>query len=155
LECRTPLVVPPLIEPAGHRPLQAVDIGFQSRVPDDLPPPPQPVLQVYFILKGATGYLRQASNWTASLQTRYKSQLVDELAQLQQDKTCKFTYNVKLQLINPPDLVLSKAISTCIQYYYSKLYMKHPCWCINHKNLKIYLNNQHTFTHMNDSLSGD
>ena len=49
-ECRTPLVVPPLIEPAGHRPLQAVDLGFQSGVPGDLPPPPQPVLQAYFVL---------------------------------------------------------------------------------------------------------
>ena len=49
-ECRTPLVVSPLIEPAGHRPLQAVDLGFQSGVPADMPPPPQPVLQAYFVL---------------------------------------------------------------------------------------------------------
>jgi hypothetical protein len=48
-ECRTPLVVHPFIEPAGHSPLQAVDLGFQSGVPGDLPPPPQPVLQAYFI----------------------------------------------------------------------------------------------------------
>jgi hypothetical protein len=49
-ECSTPLVVPPLIEPACHRTLQAVDLGFQSGVSGDLPPPPQPILQAYFIL---------------------------------------------------------------------------------------------------------
>jgi hypothetical protein len=49
-ECRTPLFDPPLIEPAGHIPLQAVDLGFQSGFPVDLPQPPQPVLQAYFIL---------------------------------------------------------------------------------------------------------
>jgi len=49
-ECCTPLVVPPLVEPAGHRPLQAVDLSFQSGVPGDLPPPPQPVLPAYLIL---------------------------------------------------------------------------------------------------------
>ena len=49
-ECHNPLVVPPLIEPAGHRPLQAVDLGFQSGVPGDLPTLPQTVLQAYFIL---------------------------------------------------------------------------------------------------------
>jgi hypothetical protein len=43
-ECSTSLVVPPLIEPAGHRPQQSVDLGFQSGVPGDLQPPPQPVL---------------------------------------------------------------------------------------------------------------
>jgi len=44
------MVDPPLIEPAGHRPLQAVDLGFQSGVPGDLQLPPQPVLQAYLIL---------------------------------------------------------------------------------------------------------
>jgi hypothetical protein len=48
--CRSSLVIPQLIEPAGHRPLQAVDFGFQSGVPSDLPPPPQPVLQAYLVL---------------------------------------------------------------------------------------------------------
>jgi hypothetical protein len=48
--CHTPLVFPPLVELAGHRPLQAVDFGFQSGVPDDLLPPPQPVLQAYLAL---------------------------------------------------------------------------------------------------------
>ena len=43
-EYRTPLVVPSLIEPVGHRPLQAVDL------PGDLPTPPQPVLHAYFVL---------------------------------------------------------------------------------------------------------
>ena len=49
-EHRATLVIPPLVKPASHRPLQAVDLGFQSGVPGDLPIPPQPVLQVYFIL---------------------------------------------------------------------------------------------------------
>jgi hypothetical protein len=40
-EGSTPLVVPPLVEPAGHRPLQSVDLGFQSGVPCDLPLPPE------------------------------------------------------------------------------------------------------------------
>jgi hypothetical protein len=49
-ECRTPLVVPPLVEPVDHTPLQAVDLGFQSGVPGDLPSSSQPVLQAYFTL---------------------------------------------------------------------------------------------------------
>ena len=49
-EWSTQLVVPPLIGPAGHRPLQAVVLGFQSDVPCDLSPPPQPVLKAYFVL---------------------------------------------------------------------------------------------------------
>jgi hypothetical protein len=49
-ECSTPLVVPPLVEPTGHRPLQAFDFGFQSGAPGDLPPPPQLVFQAYVIL---------------------------------------------------------------------------------------------------------
>ena len=32
-ECSAPLVVSPLVEPAGHRPLQAVDLSFQSVLP--------------------------------------------------------------------------------------------------------------------------
>jgi len=43
------LPVPPLVEPAGHRPLKAVYLGSQSGIPSHLPPPPQPVLQAYFI----------------------------------------------------------------------------------------------------------
>jgi len=45
-----PLVVFPHVETAGYRPLQSVDLGFQSGVPGDRPLPPQPVLQAYFIL---------------------------------------------------------------------------------------------------------
>ena len=45
-----PLVVPPLVELAGHQPLQAVNLGFQSGVPGNLPLPPQPVLQAYLVL---------------------------------------------------------------------------------------------------------
>jgi len=49
-ECSAPLIVPPLVEPAGHRPLQAVNLGLQSGVPADLPLPPPPVLQVNLVL---------------------------------------------------------------------------------------------------------
>jgi hypothetical protein len=48
--CRTPLIVPPLVELAGYRPLQAVYLGSQTAVPGDLPLSPQPVLQAYLIL---------------------------------------------------------------------------------------------------------
>jgi hypothetical protein len=44
------LFVPPLVQPIGHRPLEAVDLGFQSGVPRDLSKPPQPILPAYFIL---------------------------------------------------------------------------------------------------------
>ena len=54
-ECRTPLVVPPLIEQAGHRPLQAADLRFQSGVHGDLPSSPKPNLQAHFVLN-AGGY---------------------------------------------------------------------------------------------------
>ena len=42
-ECSTPLAVSPLVEPAGHRVLQAFDLGFQSGVPGELPLHSQPV----------------------------------------------------------------------------------------------------------------
>jgi hypothetical protein len=45
-ECSTPLVVSPFVEPTGNRPLQAVDLGFQSGVPGDLPPPPEPIFRL-------------------------------------------------------------------------------------------------------------
>jgi len=51
-ECRTPLVVPPLIQSAGHLPLKAIYLGFQSGVPV-LPLPPQPALQAYPILNAS------------------------------------------------------------------------------------------------------
>jgi hypothetical protein len=44
------LFVNSFVTPAGHRPLEAVNLGFQSGVPGDLPPPPQPGLQAYFML---------------------------------------------------------------------------------------------------------
>jgi hypothetical protein len=44
------MVFPPLVEPSGHRPLEAVDFGSQNGVPGDLPPSPQLVFQTYFIL---------------------------------------------------------------------------------------------------------
>ena len=52
-ECRAALVVPPLVEPAGHRPLQTVDLGSQVGVPADLPLPPQTVLQAYLFLNAS------------------------------------------------------------------------------------------------------
>ena len=45
-----PLIVPPLLQLEGHRPLQAVYLSLQSRVPCELPLPPKPVLLAYFIL---------------------------------------------------------------------------------------------------------
>ena len=49
-DCRAPPVVHPLVELSGHRTLKAVDLGFQTGVPGDLPPSPQSVFQEYFIL---------------------------------------------------------------------------------------------------------
>jgi hypothetical protein len=45
-----PLTIPPLIQLPIHRPPEAVDLGYQSGVPRDLPLPPQLVLQAYFML---------------------------------------------------------------------------------------------------------
>jgi len=59
------VVVPPLVEPASHRPLQADDLGFQSGVPGDLPLPPQPVLQAYFILNAG----RYRRPWVVTRET--------------------------------------------------------------------------------------
>ena len=50
LQSVTPLVVPPLLQLEGHRPLQAVYLSFEGRVPCELPLPPKAVLQAYFIL---------------------------------------------------------------------------------------------------------
>jgi hypothetical protein len=48
-ECRTSLVVPSLVKPAGHGTLHLVDLGFQIEVPGYVPLSPQPVLPAYFI----------------------------------------------------------------------------------------------------------
>ena len=48
--CRNPLVVSPLIEPAGCQSLQAVQLGSQCGLPRDPLLPPQPVHQAYLIL---------------------------------------------------------------------------------------------------------
>ena len=48
-ECRTPMIKP-LVEPASHRPLHAVEFDFQSGIPGDLPLPPQPGLQAKVIM---------------------------------------------------------------------------------------------------------
>jgi hypothetical protein len=48
--CRTRLIVPPLVDPVVHRPLQAVDLGSQSGIPVDLILFPQPALWTYLIL---------------------------------------------------------------------------------------------------------
>jgi hypothetical protein len=55
--CSAQRVVSPLFESSGHRPLQAVDIGFQSRVPGDMPLPQLPGFQAYLILN--TGRYRR------------------------------------------------------------------------------------------------
>ena len=75
-ECRTPLVVPPLIEPAGHRPLQAVDLGFHSGVPGDLPLPPQSVLQAYFVLNAGRYRMLWVITW-AKFGSRCRQSLQD------------------------------------------------------------------------------
>jgi len=74
IECRTPLVVSPLVEQVGHRPLQVVQLGFQSGVPVDLPPPSQPVLQAYLILNAG----RYGRPWViapATLRSRCRQSL--------------------------------------------------------------------------------
>ena len=75
-ECRTPLVVPPLIEAVGHRPLQAVDLSFQSGIPGDQPTPPQPVLQAYFVLN-ASRYRRPWVVTWATFGSRCRQSLQD------------------------------------------------------------------------------
>jgi len=62
-ECSTPLIVPPLVESAGHRTLQAVNLGLQSGVPGDLALPPQPVLQAYLVLNTGGSVGRGSSRW--------------------------------------------------------------------------------------------
>ena len=49
-ECSTLLVIPPIVEVTGHQPPQAVDLGFQSGVSDDLPSSPQSVVTEYITL---------------------------------------------------------------------------------------------------------
>jgi len=65
-ECRNPLVIPPLVETAGHGPLQAVDLGSESGVSGDLPPLPPPVLQAYLILNSS----RYRRPWVVTRATR-------------------------------------------------------------------------------------
>jgi hypothetical protein len=45
LQSVTPLVVLPLLQLEGHRPLHVVYVSFESRVTCVLPLPPKPVLQ--------------------------------------------------------------------------------------------------------------
>jgi hypothetical protein len=75
-ECGTPLVFPPLIEPAGDRPLQAVHLSLQNEVPGDLPLPAQPVLQAYFILN-ARWYRRPWVGTRATFWSRCRHSLQD------------------------------------------------------------------------------
>ena len=49
--CSAPLFVSPLVKPAGHRPLEAVDFGFHIGVTGDLPLPPKQVFHTYLFLK--------------------------------------------------------------------------------------------------------
>jgi hypothetical protein len=73
-ECCTPLVGPPLVETAGHRPLQAVDLSSQSGVPGDLPLSPQPVLQANLILN-ASGYRRPWVDKRATFVTSFRQSI--------------------------------------------------------------------------------
>jgi hypothetical protein len=57
-----PLVIPALVKPVGRRPLEAVDLSFQSGIPGDLPLHPQPDFQVFLILKADR-------NWGPKLDT--------------------------------------------------------------------------------------
>jgi hypothetical protein len=41
-DCSAPLVVSPLVEPAGHRPQQTVTLGFETGVPGYMLLHPQP-----------------------------------------------------------------------------------------------------------------
>ena len=64
------------LEPASHRPLQAVYLGFQSGVSGDLPPPPQPVLQAYFILNAGRYRRPWVITW-ATYGSRFHQSLQD------------------------------------------------------------------------------
>ena len=57
IDYRAPIIVSPLVEPAGLLHLQSVELGFQSGVPGDLPRVSQSVFQAYHILN--TGRYRR------------------------------------------------------------------------------------------------
>jgi hypothetical protein len=65
LQSVTPLVVPPLLQLKGNRPLQAVYISFGSGVPCELPVPPKPIIQEYLILNTS----RYRSPWVCTRST--------------------------------------------------------------------------------------
>jgi len=73
-ERHAPLVVPPLVKPASHGPLQSVDLDFESGVPGVLSLPPQPVLQAYFNLN-AGRYRRPWVVTRATLGSRCRQSL--------------------------------------------------------------------------------
>jgi len=97
-KCSAPLVVYLLVEPAGHRPLQSVDLGFQSEAPGDLPLLPQPVFRLYHpecrpLWKAVgrhAGYAREMtlpepSEWrqrSSQLMCRFPSRAVPERTEL-------------------------------------------------------------------------
>ena len=64
------MVVSPLVETTGLRPLQAVDLGFQTAVAGQLPLSPQPVLQAYIFLN-AGRYQRPWVVTPATLGSRF------------------------------------------------------------------------------------
>ena len=39
-QCPSPLAIPPLVQPTGHRHLQAVNLNFQSVITGDIALPP-------------------------------------------------------------------------------------------------------------------
>ena len=96
LECGTPLFVPPVIEPAGHKRLQAVDLGFQSGVPSDLTPPPQSVLKAYFVLNADLYQIPGDVTW-ATFGSRCHLSLNDGAGEIL--NTCVYCYPiVQLQM---------------------------------------------------------
>jgi len=115
-ECRTPLVVPPLIEPAVHRRLHAVELGFQGGVPGDLPPPPQPVLQAYFVLN-AGRYRRPWDITWATFGSRCRQRLQDgageilnacvdchPIVQFRIERNMTFEVNLEVGPISAPEI---------------------------------------------------
>jgi hypothetical protein len=74
-----PLTVSPLLQLPCNRPLEAVDLGFQSGAPRDLPLPP--VLQAYFILNTSGKKGPWVGTWSAPW-SRCRCGLVDGAGQL-------------------------------------------------------------------------
>jgi hypothetical protein len=75
-----PLTVPQLIQLPSYRILEAVDLGFQTWDPPDLPLHPQPVLQAYFIMNTRGKRGPWVGTWSATW-SRCRWGHVDEAGQ--------------------------------------------------------------------------